>query len=114
MSSASISGSIYQVHKIYPLSRRFDVIYWKLGFLISQQGHLQWCCTYIKMCLIKKSNFFAMIEPVGAKAPTFSTELKSSTFQKRIGHSFGMLCQAQAYPVPLIRFVLCRLDLPWL
>lgn len=42
-------------------------------------------------------------EPVGAKAPTFSTELKSSSFQKRLHSSFGLLCQAQAYPVPLIR-----------
>lgn len=43
------------------------------------------------------------IEPVGSKAPTFSAESKSFTFVKQIGHSFGLLCQAQAYPVPLIR-----------
>lgn len=44
-------------------------------------------------------------EPVGSKAPTFSTELKSGTYEKRIGQSFALLCLAQAFPVPLIRFV---------
>ena len=45
----------------------------------------------------------SLTEPVGFKAPTFSTESKSFTFEKHVGHSFGLLCQAQAYPVPLIR-----------
>ncbi|XP_055856707.1 cell adhesion molecule Dscam2 isoform X4 [Episyrphus balteatus] len=43
-------------------------------------------------------------EPVGAKAPTFSTESKSFTFVKQIGQSFALLCQAQAFPVPLMRW----------
>ncbi|SPP73121.1 blast:Down syndrome cell adhesion molecule-like protein Dscam2 [Drosophila guanche] len=43
-------------------------------------------------------------EPVGAKAPTFSGESKSFTFVKEIATSFALLCQAQAYPVPIIRW----------
>lgn len=50
-------------------------------------------------------NYFC-IEPVGAKAPTFSTDSKSSTFVRAIGQSFGLLCQAQSFPVPLFRQVL--------
>lgn len=51
------------------------------------------------------SHNFIKLEPVGSKAPTFSAESKSFTFEKLVGHSFGLLCQAQAYPVPLIRLV---------
>nr|XP_017093499.1 Down syndrome cell adhesion molecule-like protein Dscam2 isoform X1 [Drosophila bipectinata] len=43
-------------------------------------------------------------EPVGAKAPTFSGESKSFTFVKEISTSFALLCQAQAFPVPIIRW----------
>lgn len=46
------------------------------------------------------------LEPVGFKAPTFSSELKSGTFEKHVGQDFALLCQAQAFPIPLIRFVL--------
>lgn len=52
------------------------------------------------------SFIFASKEPVGSKPPTFSTELKSGTFEKHVGQDFALLCQAQAYPVPLIRLVL--------
>lgn len=44
------------------------------------------------------------LEPVGAKAPTFSSASTSFTFKHRIGDNFGLLCQAQAFPVPLIRY----------
>lgn len=43
------------------------------------------------------------LEPVGAKAPTFSNDLKSFTFSRKFGQSFALLCQAQAWPVPVIR-----------
>lgn len=46
------------------------------------------------------------IEPVGAKAPSFSTDSKSITFERSIGQGFGLLCQAQAFPVPLFRQVI--------
>lgn len=44
------------------------------------------------------------LEPVGAKAPTFATSSKSFTFVQSCGDNFALLCQAQAFPVPLIRY----------
>ena len=44
-------------------------------------------------------------EPVSAKGPTFSSDLQSSSFQRRAGSGFAILCQAQAYPVPFFRYV---------
>ncbi|XP_046962713.1 Down syndrome cell adhesion molecule-like protein Dscam2 isoform X26 [Vanessa cardui] len=43
-------------------------------------------------------------EPVGSKAPTFSSDSRSSTFIRTVNQSFGLLCQAQAFPVPLFRW----------
>nr|NP_001036518.1 down syndrome cell adhesion molecule 1, isoform AG [Drosophila melanogaster]ABI31069.1 down syndrome cell adhesion molecule 1, isoform AG [Drosophila melanogaster] len=43
-------------------------------------------------------------EPVGAKAPTFSLEYKLIEVQKSKGTAFALLCQAQAFPVPIIRW----------
>lgn len=48
------------------------------------------------------------LEPVGAKAPTFSSASSSFTFKHRIGDQFSLLCQAQAFPVPLIRYTWFR------
>lgn len=39
-------------------------------------------------------------EPIGSKAPTFSSEFKSTTLTKMAGQGIVLLCQAQAYPVP--------------
>lgn len=47
----------------------------------------------------------SLSEPVGSKAPTFSTELKSITIEKHFGQSFALLSNAQGFPVPLIRNV---------
>lgn len=44
-------------------------------------------------------------EPVGSKSPTFSSDSKGSIFVRHEHSSFAMLCQAQAFPVPLIRYV---------
>lgn len=44
-------------------------------------------------------------EPVTLRAPSFSTETTSVAFTKHQGQSFALLCQAQAFPVPLIRLV---------
>ncbi len=60
---------------------------------------------YYKLLLSYNFVIINHVEPVGSKAPTFSTEYKSFTFEKVVGQSFGLLCQAQAYPVPLIRLV---------
>lgn len=58
-------------------------------------------------------NFVSIIifeEPVVSKKPTFSTESTSISFQKHQGQSFALLCQAQAFPIPLIRFVYSPVD----
>ncbi|XP_065340864.1 cell adhesion molecule Dscam1 isoform X20 [Cloeon dipterum] len=43
-------------------------------------------------------------EPVGAKAPSFSTDLKSSSFTRSQGSGFGLLCLAQGHPRPTFRW----------
>ncbi|XP_053612853.1 cell adhesion molecule Dscam1 isoform X38 [Plodia interpunctella] len=43
-------------------------------------------------------------EPVGAKAPSFSTDSKGSIFIREIGQSFALLCPAQAFPTPIFRW----------
>lgn len=55
-----------------------------------------------KYLLNNLKNIYA--EPVGSKAPTFSTDSKISMFVRKTGEDFALLCQAQAFPVPLIRY----------
>ncbi|XP_034142401.1 Down syndrome cell adhesion molecule-like protein Dscam2 isoform X7 [Drosophila guanche] len=43
-------------------------------------------------------------EPIGARAPTFSTDSNVFSYTRSVGQSFALLCQAQAYPVPLMRW----------
>ncbi|XP_069356508.1 cell adhesion molecule Dscam1 isoform X34 [Maniola hyperantus] len=43
-------------------------------------------------------------EPIGAKAPSFSTDSKGSIFIRETGYSFALLCQAQASPKPIYRW----------
>nr|XP_024214194.1 Down syndrome cell adhesion molecule-like protein Dscam2 isoform X43 [Halyomorpha halys] len=43
-------------------------------------------------------------EPVGAKAPTFPTETKISSFIRNSGSTFDLLCLAQGYPLPSTRW----------
>ncbi|XP_058460393.1 cell adhesion molecule Dscam2 isoform X42 [Malaya genurostris] len=43
-------------------------------------------------------------EPIGSKPPTFSTDSKISMFMKPSNSSMALLCQAQAYPVPITRW----------
>lgn len=43
-------------------------------------------------------------EPIGYKAPSLSSNAESITFKHAIGQSFGLLCQAQAFPVPVFRY----------
>lgn len=49
--------------------------------------------------------FFHFTEPIGSRAPTFQSEFIGNVLRKPTGQSFAILCQAQAYPVPLIRLV---------
>ncbi|KAG5890614.1 hypothetical protein JTB14_005124 [Gonioctena quinquepunctata] len=43
------------------------------------------------------------IEPVGLKAPTFSSLSKSFSYETRQKHGFVLLCPAQALPIPKFR-----------
>lgn len=42
-------------------------------------------------------------EPISAKAPSFTLEYKLIQVSKVEGTGFALLCQAQAFPIPLIR-----------
>lgn len=52
-----------------------------------------------------KSKNVEILEPVSSKSPTFQTDSKVSMFVRKTGEDFALLCLAQAYPVPLIRYV---------
>ncbi|XP_053612846.1 cell adhesion molecule Dscam1 isoform X32 [Plodia interpunctella] len=43
-------------------------------------------------------------EPVGLKAPTFSTDFKMAWYVKDVEQGFALLCPAQAYPAPIFRW----------
>ncbi|XP_048480585.1 Down syndrome cell adhesion molecule-like protein Dscam2 isoform X25 [Plutella xylostella] len=43
-------------------------------------------------------------EPIGSKAPTFSTEFKSTTLTKPADQPIVLLCQAQAHPHPIFKW----------
>lgn len=42
-------------------------------------------------------------EPVGAKAPAFPSEAATFNHRSPIDSTISLICQAQAYPVPIIR-----------
>ncbi|XP_065340860.1 cell adhesion molecule Dscam1 isoform X16 [Cloeon dipterum] len=43
-------------------------------------------------------------DPVGAKAPSFSSDSKISSYTRTLGSSFGLLCLAQGFPTPAFRW----------
>lgn len=47
-----------------------------------------------------------LTDPVGAKAPSFSSDSKTSSYTRTIGSSFSLLCLAQGYPTPHFRSVM--------
>ncbi|KAJ8982888.1 hypothetical protein NQ317_004318 [Molorchus minor] len=51
---------------------------------------------------------FFPVEPIGSRAPTFSSDSKSSTFIREVGRHFALLCQAQGLPVPFFRVSFLR------
>lgn len=63
---------------------------------------------FIYLFLKNKSSFYMLrlfdAEPVGSKAPSFSTE--GTSIKRQAIQNFALLCQAQAFPVPLFRQVL--------
>lgn len=44
-------------------------------------------------------------EPIGLKAPAFSNDAYSQSFIRGEHQSFGLLCNVQAFPIPIIRQV---------
>ncbi len=48
---------------------------------------------------------FSITEPIGSRAPTFQSELNGNMLRRATGQSFALLCQAQAFPIPLMRLV---------
>lgn len=67
-------------------------------------------------CLLELSFFFVALskfvslctqflaEPVGFKAPVFSTDSKSSLFERSQNTTLALLCPSQAFPVPVYRY----------
>lgn len=49
------------------------------------------------------SSFVCILEPLGAKAPSFNNDANSFSYTRALGQNFALLCQAQAYPVPVFR-----------
>ncbi|XP_061381092.1 cell adhesion molecule Dscam2 isoform X10 [Danaus plexippus] len=43
-------------------------------------------------------------EPVGSKSPTFSNDVQFSGITRKTDQDFALLCQAQAFPVPIFRW----------
>lgn len=52
------------------------------------------------------------LEPLGVKAPNFSTDDRSSSFIRTINDSLTLQCPAQGYPVPMFRYI-CMTRKPW-
>lgn len=62
-------------------------------------------------CFTLTSRLFPT-EPVGSKAPSFSSESALSSIKRNENQSFALLCQAQAFPVPIFRQVsYCWIDI---
>lgn len=43
-------------------------------------------------------------EPIGFKKPALSVETEALRFTRRSGRDFGLLCEAQGFPVPSTRY----------
>uniref|UniRef100_A0A2H1WWH5 SFRICE_009626 n=1 Tax=Spodoptera frugiperda TaxID=7108 RepID=A0A2H1WWH5_SPOFR len=54
----------------------------------------------------RKHPLFLYLEPVSSKPPSFSTDFTLSAVTRHKGQSFAILCQAQAFPIPVFRQVL--------
>lgn len=54
---------------------------------------------------MKCKNSIINADPVGSKAPAFSSASKSHTFDMQRGQGFSLLCPAQGFPVPSFKYV---------
>lgn len=54
---------------------------------------------------IRNSCNFKSIEPIGFKAPSLANNAQSITFKHAVSTTFVLLCQAQAFPVPVFRYL---------
>lgn len=63
-------------------------------------------------CLWWCIEFLVILEPIGFKAPAFSTDMKSITISREVSQPFELSCRAQAYPSPSFRYKLSKIQLP--
>lgn len=54
---------------------------------------------------IKKTSISIHSEPVGAKSPTLSSDIKWSGIERKFNQSLVMLCPAQGFPAPITRYI---------
>lgn len=55
-----------------------------------------------KLKFIEYVNF--IVEPVGFKAPAFSSDASTFSIRWEQSSELALLCQAQAYPIPIQRY----------
>lgn len=70
---------------------RRDILYLYTGIL------------FVNTILYIRIFAFSILEPIGSKSPTFSTDDKLSWYVRTVGQSLNLLCPAQAFPVPVFR-----------
>ncbi|OWR53910.1 Dscam [Danaus plexippus plexippus] len=55
---------------------------------------------------VQRKGFLSQfLEPIGSKSPTFSTDNKLSWYVRIVGQSLDLACPAQAFPVPVFRYL---------
>ncbi|CAF4862530.1 unnamed protein product [Pieris macdunnoughi] len=54
-------------------------------------------------CVGLRDILYQYSEPIGFKSPTFSNDVQFSGITRRTSQDFALLCQAQAFPVPIFR-----------
>ncbi|KAI5745036.1 hypothetical protein M8J76_007621 [Diaphorina citri] len=79
----------------------------KFSIILTKMLFLHWFLSTepvgFKAPTFSSSALSSMFQPVGFKAPTFSSVSDIIRFKKPGGESFALLCEAQAYPVPHFR-----------
>lgn len=75
-----------------------------LALLCRAQGYPIPIYRYIIGCLLLiVTVLLNILEPIGTKSPTFSTDDKLSWYVRNVGQNLSILCPAQGFPVPVFR-----------
>lgn len=48
------------------------------------------------------------VEPIGYKAPSLANKAESITFKHAVNTTFVLLCECQAFPVAIFRYLLTK------